>query len=45
MALLGQLLSDDVGVMSLIVICLTTVVVCGAIYIVNNKVKKAGPNE
>jgi membrane protein DedA with SNARE-associated domain len=45
MELWKELLSDDVGVLSIITIVIATVVVVGAVWIVVNKVKKAGPND
>ena len=43
MELLGQLLSDDVGVLGLATIVFATVVVCGVIFVISRKVKNAGP--
>ncbi|HJV06473.1 DUF3149 domain-containing protein [Paludibacterium denitrificans] len=45
MELLNQLLSDDVGLLSIITIVVASIVVCGAILIVAKKVKNAGPND
>ena len=45
MELLGQLLSDDVGVLGLATIVFATVVVCGVIFVISHKVKNAGPND
>ncbi|WP_293813803.1 DUF3149 domain-containing protein [uncultured Aquitalea sp.] len=45
MYLLKELLSDDVGVLSVITIVIATLVVVGAIWIVVKKVKNAGPND
>jgi|GEM_PF-3916572 len=45
MTLLGQLLSDDVGVLALATIVLATVVVCGVILVIRGKVMHAGPTD